>query len=621
MANRPIDQSRAREAAEALRDAGSISERRERVRELMLAWSCSERTVYRLARSGGWSSGRRTRADKGQRSLDREEILNIQSMVLLSKRKSKHCIMNAETALDVAATAGMPIVSVSTYNRYLREDRLNTIQMEHDLDEGPHINMVSLHPNHVHQFDITNCTQYYFNSRGHDAPTPPQTPAQGHDGPSECRPDKSGGTADGSSGRKLEAATSRGVKGGSSPLGLQHRDMKREFYIGKPEKFAAIKKHLLRFVLVDHFSNSTYVKYFYTSGERAIDVAEFLLEAWGAEGRDLTKFPFRGVPKILVCDKGSAAMSGLVSGLLEPLGVERMAHLPGNPRAKGSVEGMMRIWERNFESRLALHSAPDLETLNAWTRDYLVRFNSEKRLVRAGRSRSSLWLAISPQQLRLLPPSEVCRELLATPSEERTVRGNLTISFKGSLYRVPNPDLEGRKVTVSINPYRWTQGHRAVDVTHIQPDGTIRKYEAREVMMDEAGRITGERTAIFGETYNRHPDTITQKSIKQMQDDGGMSSVPAEAVFGNHASKVSHLGFLPRAGEQMEIKEPEVPTISRETALLELSKALGRPLLDHEAAAIELTPNLTTDQVRRMAEEFLTMEMESKEENDQPLGA
>jgi len=574
-------------AFHAFTEAGDdAAKRKMAAQQLMRLWSCSERTVYRLARAGGWSSGRRTRSDKGRRSLDNAQIETIERFVQLSKRKDRHTIMPMNVALDVAIGAGYisEPISCSTLNRYLREDRMTRRQIEHDTDLGPHINMISKHPNHVHQFDITNCVQYFF----------------GRDGPSAA---------------------------------LKHRDMKKEFYIKKPENIKKIKKSLLRFMLVDHYSNAFYVQYRYAAGERAIDVCEFLLEVWAGPGSDCDQnvalpagiYPLRGLPEILVFDGGSANVSDMVSHLTGSLNVRTIPHLPGNPRAKGSVEGMMWFWEQQFESRLSIQPAPDLDTLNRWALEMCARLNAEKPLSRTGISRSKMWLTIPPDKLRTLPPMETCKELLRSKPEERTVMSNLIVKYKGSEFRVPDPNLEGKKVLISLNPYRWApaQAHadpdetsrdltgtcprRAVDVTWVSPDGEIHKYEALEVLRHpESGFRIGEKTAVWGEEYSSWRDTDTQRNIKELPT---LEQIEAETAnglrpFEGHLDKVAPLADISLQGHRhsLETDISRPPEISNTQALMILRRELGRPLTEDEADQCALCR--TRDQVMELAEDI-----------------
>lgn len=582
---RSLLRAREAEAATRLRRCVTDAERRAEISELMLEWNCSERSVYRAARAGGWDSGRSPRVDRGSRSATQGEIEAVAQLLMVSKRQDRRCIMDTATALDIAVNAGALSagVSVSRWNTYLREERLSRRDLEEDIDDGPHVNLISLYPNHVHEFDITNCVQYYFDDKGR---------------------------------------------------GLKNRDMKKEYRLEKPEKLATISRHLLRFLLVDHFSNSFYVKYFYTSGERASDVADFLLEAWAPKEENLrgsggNHFPQRGVPEILICDRGSACMSGMVNELLKGLGVDaqakkqgikRMPHKPGNPRAKGSVEGGMWIWETKFESRLAVTPAPDLDTLNQWAFDFCQRWNNEAIHTRHKKNRTQMWCTIPPDKLKLLPPIEACRELVQTPPEERTVAGNLCISFKGTEYRVSDPNLAGRKVLVSINPYKWQvarsqeQGaRRAVVVT----DAEGNRFEAREVLRDsESGFRIGERTAIIGETYNRHPDTITQRFVKEATADLA-DAAPVDAFERSKEQEAgSTVAYLTPAGTELAVSAKPMPTLSVAEALKDVRDGLGRPLRAAEADIVRgIAPNLLNrDVVRGLVERFLAEETRNKEE-------
>jgi hypothetical protein len=391
--------------------------------------------------------------------------------------------------------------------------------------------------------------------------------------------------------------------------GIGHRDMKKEFNIKKPDAFRTIKKRLMRYAVIDHFSGAFFVKYFYASGEKSSDMAEFLIEAWGARTparkARLNTYPFRGVPDLLICDRGSALMGSITRSLIEPLGIDHRPHLPGNPRAKGSVEGLMWIWEQNFESRLSVQPAPDLDTLNEWALDYLVRFNAEKKHSRHGSPRSQKWLEIPADHLRLLPSDQVCRELLSTRPEERTVRGNLCISYLGSEFRVSNPDLEGKKVTVTINPYRWASERRSVDVSWADRFGDTQKLEAFEVMRDpSSGFRLGPKTAVIGEEYSRHQDTSTQRTIKELPDPRDLDI----SAFGDHADRVSPLVHIQPAGKPIDI-EPDRPEISETQALLMIREKLGRPLEAHETARIEGLERIDRDVVERLAKEFLEQEI------------
>ncbi|MCL2154155.1 MAG: hypothetical protein FWH53_00680 [Leptospirales bacterium] len=63
--------------------------------------------------------------------------------------------------------------------------------------------------------------------------------------------------------------------------------------------------------------------------------------------------PIEGQPTILFCDKGSGiGGSKLITNLCGNLGIEIVIHVPGNPSAKGFVEGRISAFKRSYESML-----------------------------------------------------------------------------------------------------------------------------------------------------------------------------------------------------------------------------------------------------------------------------
>ena len=86
MTDRNTTKIRKREAARALGDAVTAADKRLVVERLMAEWGVSERSVYRLARSGGWSSGRKIRHDKGTSRLDEKTLNNIKEAKLEGRR-------------------------------------------------------------------------------------------------------------------------------------------------------------------------------------------------------------------------------------------------------------------------------------------------------------------------------------------------------------------------------------------------------------------------------------------------------------------------------------------------------------------------------------------------------
>ena len=96
--------------------------------------------------------------------------------------------------------------------------------------------------------------------------------------------------------------------------------------------------------------------------------------------------------------------------------------------------------KRQFESRLRFQPVENVEQLNAaafaWANAYNANLipGQDTRLRRTGLTtpvaRYDLWQLIKSDQLRLLPPVEVCQALMTGKEAERKVDGHQCITFK-----------------------------------------------------------------------------------------------------------------------------------------------------------------------------------------------
>ena len=200
-----------------------------------------------------------------------------------------------------------------------------------------HKTLLSDHPNHVWQFDVTNCLQYFFDDKGFG------------ERDQEMELDKN---------RLLSAAKK-------------------------------IKKQLLRYVIVDHCTGAFYLRYFYATGERAEDGERCFFEAMRPKDELIERlyndeaeitarkgqYKFHGVPFCVYADKGSISRAKKFQNLFDALHIRFDTHMPGNPRAKGMVEGLMRIINR-FEARLIFKRPQDLDEINRWAFDWCIKMNA-----------------------------------------------------------------------------------------------------------------------------------------------------------------------------------------------------------------------------------------------------
>lgn len=484
---------------------------RDLVTSLARHYGVTEKTIYRWANMKGlrW---RKSPPTRGQSKISRETALEVASIVHSSRRKSNQTTIPARDAMEILTDSGRRIdASPALVRARMRKERISARDL---LEPSPHVTLLSDHPNHVWQFDVTNCIQYFLDARA----------------------------------------------------GLGERDPDMELYQNKIVKTAkTIRKELLRYAVVDHCSGAFYFRYFYASGERAVDGAQFLFEAMRPkdelmEGKG-AKLRFHGVPFILVADRGSIMAAKANRALFESLKIDLRLHLPGNPRAKGGVEWLMHYINR-FEGRLKLRRAADLDELNAWALDWCIKINTLDTF-RDTAPRSALWNMITKEQLRLCPDEKLYRMLQRQPTIRAKANGGCIVRVDGMYYKVPDVNAARRHVTVTRNAYEYPK----IDV-HFND----RVWLCEPIPIDIFGRLTsGVR---YGE-YKSPVRTEAQKAkseIEAIASGWGLSwkgtgdhriavAPPAGQqspllVFGHQAAKVGNIEHLSKAGVPLE---PEIP--------------------------------------------------------------
>ncbi|NOZ86876.1 MAG: transposase [Deltaproteobacteria bacterium] len=494
---------------------------RPRAEELAAYYGVSLQTIYRWAHKKGlrW---RKEKATKGKTKVPESVIMSAAALQLAARRTNNQIPLPACDAKEILEDSGIEVNCSTGWLLNLMRQR--NVAAKDLLRPSPHVTLLSKHPNHVWQFDVTNCIQYFLDQKG-----------------------------------------------------LGERDEEMELYKNKIVKTAKkIRKELLRYVVVDHCTGAFYFRYFYASGERARDGADFFYEAmrpkdelieriWNGESKEkVGKFRFHGVPFILVADRGSIMAAKENQNLFDALRIELKLHLPGNPRAKGAVEGLMKIINR-FEARLKLKKPSSLEELNSWALDWCIYYNATKDM-RGVAPRSELWAKITPEQLRLCPDEALYRRLIRRPTFRAKANGACLIRVDNRFYKVPDTNAANKWVYVSINAYE----HPCVDVHFNDHVWLLEPIET-----DEYGRLLS--GVEYGEFHSpRH--TETQKAKKEMEKvaenwglkwKGTGDKRRAEApplghetplqVFGHQASKVGNLSYLVRKGTDLEIRQPEMP--------------------------------------------------------------
>lgn len=426
-------------------------------------------TVYRdLKAMVGYDSGRKQRSDKGTSKCSIAQARLIAAFAKVGTRdNAKETISTPQGLYLLGQTPLASQVSVATANRVLRREKLNAKARR---IPAPHVELRSLHPNHVHQVDPSLCLVYYLR-------------------------------------------------------GKQHVMAADKFYKNKMDAYAKVKLKVWRYVLTDHASGSIVVRYFESAGEDQRTLFQFLMWAWQQqEGRTVY-----GVPKLLMMDPGSANTAKSIENLCESLDTVLQINEPGQPRAKGSVENAQNIVERHFESLLKIQPVETVEELNEAALAWQEAFNGdlidgrECRLKRDGfsvpRVRMDLWLTIKSEQLRICPPTMICAQLMNGKIETRTVNGKLRIGFKHPqaaytmYYNVRGIDGVCAGDKLQVQPMLYGRGVLLVKVQTATGDIVSHRLNPIEDF-NEYG--VSNSSPVIGQEYHSLPTTPAERSNAEL---------------------------------------------------------------------------------------------------------
>jgi len=540
-----------------------------------LKWS--PQTVYRqLKAAAGWSSGRRPRGDKGATSVSTDALLKLGTAQREAVRD------NGKQTLFTTTSRGMLEQNGVAFG--VSNGRLNTLMRDRKLNVGaqrvatPVQALRAPHPNHTHMVDPSLCLIYYMRDR-------------------------------------------------------QYMVRDREFYKNKLDGMAKVKFKVYRYVLYDKASGAIVPWYCEAAGEDQHNLFEFLMHAWGEQPGRL----FRGVPQFMFWDKGSANTSAAIVNLLKHLEVTPLDHQAGNARAKGGVENANNIVETQFESRLRFEPVHDVAGLNAaafaWANAYNANMipGQETLLKRDGlpmpTARYDLWQLIAAEQLRLLPPVDVCRMLMASKEEERRVRPDLSVQFKhaaaerSAMYSLRG--LAGVSVGDKVIVRALVYGDCAIQISVPRYDGAMLTYRVEpERAYDRFGQL--ERAAEIGAEYKSTKRTeaeqaattmdhtaypgMTEDEVKKARD---KKTAPFEGKLVAHSylHDVVLPTYLPRAGTEIEpvsVARMEPAMLGSVEAMLRIVRGIGRYLTADENTFISAryADGAPEDQIEALIAQF-----------------
>ena len=124
------------------------------------ALNYSEQWVRDRLKDLGFVKSRKSRSDRGQSSVTREQCILVSNLIMQASRDNGKQLMSLKQAVEIACANGLvsSAVSESTVSREMRRHRVHPEQMN---KPKPHTQVRSRHPNHVWQFDVSVCVLYY----------------------------------------------------------------------------------------------------------------------------------------------------------------------------------------------------------------------------------------------------------------------------------------------------------------------------------------------------------------------------------------------------------------------------------------------------------------------------
>lgn len=540
--------------------------------QVFLNWSPA--TIYRQLKAAcGWDAGRKTRTDKGKTSVAGNALDMLGAAQREGVRENGKQTLFTPTARSILEQNGIALgVSNGQLNRLIRARSLDVASQR---NVSPVQALRAPHPNYLHQVDPSLCLVYYLKGR-------------------------------------------------------QHMMRDSEFYKNKLDNYAKVKLKVWRYVMYDKASGALVPWYCEAAGENQHSLFDFLMYAWSkAEGT-----LFHGVPQYLMWDKGSANTSSAIKNLLKHLEVTPLEHEAGNARAKGGVENGNNIVETQFESRLRFQPIDDIAALNAAAQAWAEAYNAnlipgqDTRLRRAGLaepvSRYDLWQLIRAEQLRLLPEVAVCRALMTSREEERTVRSDMTISFKHQnaetrmFYDLR--ELDGITVGAKVAVRGLAYGDCAIQIEAPRYDGAMLTYRVEPIRgYDQFGQRLD--AAIPGQEYKSLPETAIEKAAKVMDElaypeqNAKQARAKQVAPFGGkldaheHLKQIEHPTYLQRQGNTIDTPEhlrSDAPKLSSMQAMLRIADAIGRNLTQAENTWLRnsFKDGVPEDQVQALIEQF-----------------
>ena len=517
MAASPIPPTFAERAGELARLQGRT--RAARRRELEALYQVSSSTMSRWLNAIGIRFSERGDRGKRRTEITDSHLQAVFAIQYSSYKQQQGPIMTAAVAIEIAEHNNripVGILTASAYNAWLRATGIQNAQVDRPTR---HVNLVSLGPNHVHQVDFSLAINW-----------------------------------------KIE----------NNKAIYQH-------LVYKNKLPAAGDPRLLRMICTDHCSGNFFVWYTVAPGENVSALIEGLWHAWTpklAAGKSVAElYPFRGVPRILMMDRGPGSKSQILQNFLTWLGVTQ--NICVGARSKGQVESAHWLWERTFESRFRSDPPVDVALLNDEAVKWAANFCATAVHFRTRASRTAHWEfhlnRKFESQLRVPNCSfSEAKRYAVTTAKESSVAGDGTIRFNGERYRVPETLLHERKVLVSYSPFEFPNIVVRAQAPNAQP------FFCSPIVRNEHGfDVEG---AVIGQQFKAHKDDARTRMVKDAKQ-AVKQMVAGERLVtrGYHLEGIAASGIKSREAEVGAAQET-APTYTNTAARFEVIQRVGRDL-------------------------------------------
>ena len=138
-------------------------ERTDMVKKLAKHYNVSISTIWRYANKMGIVQ-RAERVDKGTTQIDDSTLNHIASLVATSRRKNDKYTFDVKEILEHLKNDLGIVIDVS-YSRVVTLLKERGLTVHEFKKATPHLQLISEHPNQMHQFDVSICLQWYFDTK------------------------------------------------------------------------------------------------------------------------------------------------------------------------------------------------------------------------------------------------------------------------------------------------------------------------------------------------------------------------------------------------------------------------------------------------------------------------